>query len=283
MIFFTVAHISYSQSILTDNSNNAIEGFGLVKDPKSNVVYFGKTDSLTSTAIYKGILIDGKISSITKSAIIDNNSQETIPFFSSNGKYIFLFSNFSNSSSQNVDLWFGKYDKKGIIKDLKKATTVNSDSVEYYGSMSANGNIYFSSWRSDGYGKGDIFLTKFHKGEFSVIQHVDANINNRLTNSSPAISPKGDWVIYYNENENTKQGDLVISFIKKGKWSKPIILPSFVNTLNFEFAPVIADNGKTLFISRREKSTLSDKQVYHIYKIPIANLELDKLKLVAVY
>ncbi len=76
-----------------------IEGFGLVKDTNSNTVYFGKPDTISSTAIYRGIVSDGKINSIRKNAIIDKNSQETIPFFSSDGKYIFLFSNFENQSS----------------------------------------------------------------------------------------------------------------------------------------------------------------------------------------
>ncbi|WP_395047757.1 TolB family protein, partial [Flavobacterium sp.] len=233
------------------------------------------------TAIYKGILSDGKINSITKNAIVDKNSQETIPFFSSDGKFIFLFSNYQNQNPKNLDLWVGKYDRKGLIHDLKKATTINTDSVEYYGSMSANGHIYFSSWRKNGSGKGDIFSTKFKNGKFSAINQLDNNINNKFINSSPAISPKGDWLIFFNENEGV--ADLYISFLKKERWSKPIKLSNIVNTPNFEFAPVISDNGKTLYFSRREKSTVSDKQVYHIYKISIDELGLDKLKLIAQY
>lgn len=279
----SVMNVSFSQTIITDENNNPIEGFGLVKDPNSNTVYFGKTDSITRTAIYKGQLKDGKITSVTKTPIIDNNSQETIPFFSADGKYIFLFSNFNNTPDQNVDLWYGRYGRKGKIKDLKRSAIVNTDSVEYYGSMSENGNIYFSSWRSNGYGKGDIFSTTFRNGSFSPIQHLDTNINNMLTNSSPAISSKDEWVIYYSENKNSQQADLVISFFNKGKWSKPVILPGLVNTINFEFAPVIGDNGKSLYFSRREKSKLSGKDVYHIYKVPLAGLELDTLRLAAAY
>lgn len=169
----------------------------------------------------------------------------------------------------------------GVIHNLKKATAINTDSVEYYGSMTANGYIYFSSWRKNGYGKGDIFLTKFKKGKFFAINQLDSNINNKFINSSPAISPKGDWFIFFNENEDG--ADLYISFLNRDRWSKPIKLSNIVNTSNFEFAPVISDNGKTLYFSRREKSTLSDKQVYHIYKISIDELELEKLKLVAQY
>ena len=274
-------NISYGQTLLTDDNSNPIEGFGLVKDPNSNTVYFGKTDSISSTAIYRGILSDGKINSIIKSPIMDKNSQETIPFFSSDGKYIFLFSNYENQNPKNLDLWVGKYDKKDMAHDLKKAMAMNTDSVEYYGSMSANGHIYFSSWRKNGYGKGDIFSTKFKKGKFSAINQLDSNINNKFINSSPAISPKGDWLIFFNENEG--ETDLYVSFLNKEKWSRPIKLSNIVNTSNFEFAPVISDHGKTLYFSRREKSTLSDKQVYHIYKISINELGLEKLRLTAQY
>ncbi len=274
-------NLSYGQTIVTDQNNNPIEGFGLVKDPNSNIVYFGKTDSLSSTAIYKGILSGEKITSIKKNSILDENAQETIPFFSANGKYFFLFSNFENENLKKLDLWFGKYDKKRGIQNLKKAVEINTDSVEYYGSMSDKGHIYFSSWRKNGYGKGDIFSTKFKNGKFSTLNQLDSNINNKFINSSPAISPKGDWLIFFSENENG--GDLYISFLNAKKWSKPVKLSELVNTESFEFAPVIADNGKTLYFSRREKSILSDKLVYHIYKISIDELGLDKLKLTAHY
>jgi hypothetical protein len=276
-------NLSFGQQMLTDANNNPVEGFGLVKDPNSNIVYFGKTDNITNTAIYKGILSDGKITDVKKNFIIDENSQETIPFFSTAGNYIFLFSNFKNPNPKNLDLWFGKYDKKSGIQDLKKATTANTDSVEYYGSMANNGIIYFSSWRKAGYGRGDVFSTKFKNGKFSAVNHLDKSINNSHINSSPAISPKGDWFIFYTKNENSKSADLCVSFLNSGKWSEPIKLPNLVNTSNFEFAPVLADNGKTLYFSRREKSHLSDNQVYHIYKISIQELELGKLKATAQY
>jgi hypothetical protein len=281
LIFILIGNnISYGQTIVTDDNNNPIEGFGLVKDPNSNTIYFGKTDSISSTAIYRGILSGGKINSIRKNYIIDSISQETMPFFSSDGKYIFLFSNFENQSSANLDLWFGEYNK-GVIRNLKKAAAVNTDSVEYYGSISADGYIYFSSWRSNSYGKGDIYSTKFKKGKFSSVNHLDDNINNKFINSSPAISPKGDWFVFFNATEDG--ADLYISFLKKERWSKPVKLADVVNTSNFEFAPVVSDNGKTLFFSRREKSILSDKQVYHIYEISIDELGLENLRLRAEY
>ena len=275
-LFFFGNIISNGQIIITDESNNPIEGFGLVKDPKSNIVFFGKIDSLTSTAIYTGILKDEKISAIRKSVLIDNNSQETIPLFSSDGKYVFVFSNVGNKTPKNLDLWFGEHNGKGVVHNFKRATEINTDSVEYYGSMSGGDDLYFSSWRKDGYGKGDIFSTKFKNGKFSAIEHLDDNINTKFINSSPAISPKGDWIIFFNENENV--ADLYISFLSSRKWSKPIKLSNLVNTSNFEFAPVVADDGKTLYFSRREKSTLNDKQVYHIYKVAIDELELTKLE-----
>ncbi len=273
--------IAQGQTILTNGNNDPVEGFGLVKDPNSNTVYFGKTDSISSTAIYKGMLSDGKINSISRYPMLSTISQETIPFFSTDGKYIFMFSNFGNPDPRNLDLWFGKYDKKGMNHNLKKALAVNTDSVEYYGSMSAGDDLYFSSWRNTGYGKGDIFSTRFRKGKFYPVKHLDSNINTQFINSSPAISPNGDWVIFFNEKDNV--ADLYISFLSMAKWSKPIKLSNLVNTANFEFAPVIGDNGKSLYFSRREKSTSSDKLVYHMYKIAIAELELDKLKRTAVY
>jgi len=282
LAFLLIANnIAYAQTIVTDENNNPIEGFGLVKDPRSNAVYFGKPDSISRTAIYRGILSGGKIQDIRKTPIIDKAAQETIPFFSSDGKYIFLFSNFENNDSKILDLWYGKHERTGAIKDVKKAAAINTDSVEYYGSISSKGQLYFTSWRKSSNGKGDIFSSKFKKGKFSPVKQLDSNINNKFLNSSPAISPKEEWLIFFTENENG--GDLYVSFLKKERWSKPIKLSEVVNTSDFEFAPVVSDNGKTLYFSRREKSILSDKQAYHIYKISIDELGLENLKLGAEY
>ena len=51
-----------------------------------------------------------------------------------------------------------------MIHNLKKAAAINTNSVEYYGSMSAHGYLHFSAWRKNGFGKGDVFSTKFKKG-----------------------------------------------------------------------------------------------------------------------
>ena len=277
LLFLLLLKGSYvhTQTIVTDNNLIPIEGFGLVKDPKSSIVYFGKIDSVSSTAIYSAILKEGKISSIKKKTILSNTAQETIPFFSTDGQSIFLFSNYGNLNKKNLDLWLGEYNK-GEIKNLKKVTEISTDSVEYYGCMTKNGTLYFSSWRPEGNGKGDIFYSKLKKGVFSPAKHLGNSINTDMINSSPAVSPKGDWLIFYNGTDSGT--DLSISFWLKNKWSKAIKLPESVNTENFEFAPVISHNGKTLYFSRREKSHSSEEQVYHIYQISIDQLGLKNLK-----
>ena len=270
------------QTLVTDENNTPVEGFGLVKVPNSNTVYFVKTDSLYKTSIYKGTLSDGKITAAKKNSIMNKSCQETAPFFSSDGKYIFLFSNASNPKSANLDLWFGKYDKNGVITEVTAGVALNSDSSEYYGSVSESGDLYFTSWRKSGNGKADIFTTRFKNGSFSSIVHLDNNVNNIHNNSSPAIAPNGNWMIFCTENTD-KISDLHVSFEKGGKWSKPVKLSGKVNTPNLESAPVLTDDGKTLYFSRTEKSPSSNKDVLHLYKISIEELQLDKLKDKALY
>ncbi len=283
LFFIVLAHqAAISQTIVSDENNNPVEGFGLVKDPNSNTVYFVKADSLYKTSIYKGTLVDGKITAVKRSSILNKNCQETAPFFTSDGKYIFLFSNAANPKTTNLDLWYGKYDKMGGITEVIAGVAINSDSSEYYGSISESGNMYFTSCRKSGNGKADLFTTKFKNGTFSSIVHLDNNVNNIHNNSSPAIAPNGNWMIYCTENPD-KISDLHVSFEKGGKWSKPVKLSNKVNTSNVEVAPVLADDGKTLYFSRIEKSNASGKDVYHIYKITIEELQLDKLKDKALY
>ncbi len=281
LLLFFIHYTIKAQTLVTDEGDNPVEGFGLVKDPNSNDVYFSRADSLLKTKIFKGTISDGKITAIKEVSILGKKCQEVAPFFSTDGKYFFIFSNAASPKTGNLDLWFGKY-KNGLISEMVAGVAINSDSVECYGSISESGNMYFSSWRKSGNGKGDIYTSKFKNGSFSSISHIENNINNIHNNFSPAVAPNENWMIYSTENAD-KISDLHVSFAKGSKWSKPIKLSNKVNTSSLESAPVIADDGKTLYFSRTEKLNSSSKAVFHMYKISVEELELDKLKVKALY
>jgi hypothetical protein len=46
------------------------------------------------------------------------------------------------------------------------------------------------------------------------------------------------------------EGDLYISYQSAGQWSAPEILPTSVNSREYEYTPLISPDGRYLFFSR---------------------------------
>jgi len=101
--------------------------------------------------------------------------------------------------------------------DAVQVESINSDSTDSYPSMTADGTLYFASNRSGGRGDYDLYRSRL--------------VNGRNTGG-------------YGE------GDLYVSYNRGGSWSAPEILPTSVNSREYEYTPLVSPDGKYLFFSR---------------------------------
>lgn len=200
------------------------------------------------------------------------------PFLSMDGKRLFFVSDrpldSSNDVKKDFDIWYVERNSQGEewSKPKNIGKPVNSDLDEFYPSISANNNLYFTMESPNGLGKDDIYFCRWENGKYSSPVLLDENINSPGYEFNAFISQKEDYIIFtkYNEKDGYGSGDLYIS--KKdanGKWEKATNIGTPINTKYMEYCPFYDENGQTLYFTSRRNdltprafNTIADFQKY---------------------
>jgi hypothetical protein len=132
---------------------------------------------------------------------------------------------------------------------------VNSPNIEMTPSISADGlSLYFTSDRSDGEGRGDIWMaTRISTTDaWSDATNIGLPVNTPAMESFPSISAddlelyfcRGDW----------GQGDIYVATRNSSQepWRNAVKLSDAINVSADDYAPLISFDGLTLyFVSKR--------------------------------
>ena len=120
-------------------------------------------------------------------------------------------------------------------------------------SIANSGNIYYYSESiSDGFGYGDIYMSKYKDGKYSEPINLGNPINTEFWENDPHISPDESYIIFQSDRGgNHAFGDLFISFKdNRGLWIEPINMGDNVNSPSSgEGCPWVTPDGKYLFYS----------------------------------
>jgi flagellar motor protein MotB len=162
--------------------------------------------------------------------------------------------------------------KRVVINNLGKG--VNSIYDEYGPVISSNGeDMYFTSRRQyskksaksvldDKYFE-DIYQSKLVNGDWTRARRLNEKITGKQNNTNRAVvglSPDMQKLYIYEGNE--KNGDLYVSTMKKGEWTRPKSLSKF-NTRYREVSMCISSDGSTLyFISGNTKHGYGGTDIY---------------------
>ena len=143
-----------------------------------------------------------------------------------------------------TDLWIVERDGSGWGEPRHLGWTINSEKWERGPSTSTNGDLYFCSMRDGGYGRMDLYCSKWTDGSYTEPENLGPPINTAGYESWPFIAPDESYILYESDS-----GALFASFRKEdGSWSEPI---SMSETLNFSGAqdrfPLLSNDGKYLF------------------------------------
>jgi len=132
--------------------------------------------------------------------------------------------------------------------------TVNSAGWDSEPSLSADGKVlYFSSERSGGFGREDIYVSRKQDDErWSVAKNMGTQINTEGREVSPFIHASGS-TLYFSTNNKPGMGEFDI-------FRTDYIDTSWTNPLNVGYPINTADNDATLFITADNK-----KGYYSVY------------------
>jgi Tol biopolymer transport system component len=184
----------------------------------------------------------------------NNKYSNADPAFAADGKLYFISNRPKNGSDapSNYDIWFCKPLAEGRWSEPENLQIVNTDSNEYYISFSKNGNLYFASDRSGGFGEEDIYVSRLVNGKYTKPENIGAAINSLKSEYDPCISPDEDFIIFTSSNREGGFGgaDLYYAKSKDGKnWTSPVNLGKNFNTPSREYCSYLSPDGKYFFFS----------------------------------
>lgn len=160
--------------------------------------------------------------------------------------------------TSDMDLWFVERTETSWGKPQHIGFKVNSNKWERGPSISDNGNLYFASLRDGGYGKFDIYVSKFIDNSYSEPENIGPMVNTAGNECWTFIAPDESYIMYESDSR-----EIFISYRVNGNsWSKPVSTAVLLKTSNSQDRfPKLSNDGKYLFFvsSRRNGNPYFDK------------------------
>ncbi len=119
-------------------------------------------------------------------------------------------------------------------------------------SVAANGNIYFASTAPGGFGRGDLYVSRYANGTWAPPEHLPAPLNTEFDEGSPFIAPDESYLISMRGGDPAGFGgvDLYVSFADgAGGWTPWANLGSSVNSSENDICGLVSRDGRYLFFN----------------------------------
>ena len=117
---------------------------------------------------------------------------------------------------------------------------INNEHLHWQVSVDKHSNIYFGSERNGSKGRDDIFVAEYQEGSYNAPVSMAKEINSPEHESTPFISPDGDYIIFGRDG-------LWISFKDEfNQWSKATFMGEALSGI----CPYVSPDGKYLFFLR---------------------------------
>jgi Tol biopolymer transport system component len=175
------------------------------------------------------------------------------PFISPDGSQLFFSSNrpVPGKAKPDFDIWMVKKTAAGWSTAVNLGADVNTESQEYYPSVSKTGTLYFSSNREGGKGSGDLYRSRLVNGKYSKPENLGDEINSKYFEGDPYIAPDESFLIFvsYNRPDGLGDGDLYVSLNQNGHWTPPKHLGAPINSSALDFCPNMSPDGKYFFFT----------------------------------
>lgn len=177
------------------------------------------------------------------------------PAFSADGQTLYFASkrpvHDGGQPINDYDIWRVTKTAQGWGKPERLPETINTSGDEYYPSVAANGNLYFTSERAGSVGKEDIFMSRFSNGAYHTPVSVKGAVNTVGYEYNAFVSPDEKFMVFGNYGRENSQGggDIYISFNKNNIWQEPTPLNTLINSPQLDYCPFVTADGKFFFFT----------------------------------
>jgi Tol biopolymer transport system component len=182
------------------------------------------------------------------SPLFDTLYSNTDPFIAADSAVYFISNRPKDKSDTTAD-----YDIYRLLKQpggysaAEYLTGVNSDSTEYYVSVSRAGNVFFSSYRD---GNLDLYMSRKTANGYEKPVTLGSVINTTYDEHDPLIAPDESFLVFPSDRPGGQgEADLYISHKVNGQWQTPTPMGHGINTKRYEYCPYLTPDGKYFFFS----------------------------------
>lgn len=183
----------------------------------------------------------------------EENYSEADPVCAPDGKVYFISNRPKDGAGDRADfdIWFMEPRPDGTWSPPQNATALNSDRDEYYISFSAQGDAYFGSDRSGGFGSMDIYVSRRVGGRFLPPENLGPGINTAESEHDPClVSADGTMLVFKSENRPDGLGEADLYASRRGpdgKWAKAVNLGRPINTPGYEYCCYLTPDQRYFF------------------------------------
>jgi hypothetical protein len=176
------------------------------------------------------------------------------PALSPDGKTLYFASSrplVAGAPEKDWDIWAVERTAGGWGQPRRLDAPVNSQAMEVYPSITANGTLYFSSGRAVGTKAGGIFRAVPGAGLYPNVDVFDNRIASEYGGGDVFIAPDERTIIFSsNRAGGFGNSDLYVSFRRgDSTWADPQNLGSTINSPFQEYCPSLSPDGKYFFFS----------------------------------
>lgn len=204
------------------------------------------------------------------------------PAFSNDGQKLYFVSNrpLTGTEKKDFDIWVVNKTGNGWSEAKNLGTPVNSPVNEFYPSVSASGNIYFTAEYPNATGKEDIFRCRWNGNTFEQPEKLDSNINSTAYEFNAYVSPDEQYIIFssFGRKDDKGGGDLYLSKKdQKGNW-QPAQNIAMLNSVKLDYCPFLSPDKKTLYFTSDQHSlqkTYEKKPVSYAELVDVSNSALN--------
>jgi hypothetical protein len=172
----------------------------------------------------------------------------------------------NGEDKKNYDIWMVTKTAKGWSDPIHLDSTINSKYDEHFASISASGNIYFSSNRPGalgGEGDADFYMSKLVNGHYDVAEHLKESSTPSYELDCFVAADESYLLLgVYGGKDGLGNYDINISEKVNGVWTASRNLGAPVNSPFRDYSPRVSPDGKYLYFS----SERSDKKDFTGYK-----------------
>jgi len=190
---------------------------------------------------------------VSVQALTELNSQydEGAHCISADGKVLIFTACYRPDSKGSCDLYYCFKTDDGWTEPKNLGKQINSEAWDAQPSLSSDGStLYFSSTRSGGYGKKDLWMSKLVNRRWSSPINLGEKINTKGNEASPFIH-FDNQSLYFRSDEHLGMGGFDIYYIKRKHqaWGEVKNLGYPINTENDEGALTVDLEGRFAYYS----------------------------------